>query len=396
MTARPGKTAIVVGVVVNGILHSGVPLLAMFLLSPVDFGAFSVIQLVFGFGSALVLSVVCEPWARGHREISSPHPSDATYLAVLYLVALATAAVVAIAAALTPGLADLVPWAVAGTVAAVVRLGTRYKLMFEGHARRALLGDSLGLAGIVVGLVVAVLLRLDLELQQMVIIWSLAMLASAAPELRLPGAPLAAVREWRRRYAKTVQILVGDALITDVGGTGVQFLMVPVLGLRDFGVYRALSSSAAPVRLVVAPLRPVLARLGGERLTQGRTVLLGLVGTVVLSGLVWAALSMVGSANLELGTFAVMAQFAPAVALYFGGNFILQIYSALGRIVASGSHVLGARVCQTLLAGGVPLVAALILGLEWAMYSFAITTWAAAMVWFVVCRRQSGGGRCLD
>ncbi|MGJ9402127.1 hypothetical protein [Arthrobacter sp. KK5.5] len=179
-----------------------------------------------------------------------------------------------------------------------------------------------------------------------------------------------------------------DSAITDLGGVGAQLLLAPILGISGFGIYRAMSNAAAPIRLLIAPLRPLFARRAAVDSLVGVYVGLVVAVCVAVASLVWLLLGIVASEDLRVGTLSELAQFAPIVGLFVGGTLLLHVYSAIGRISLEGHRILRARVLQTVSMGLLPVLAALSFGLFAALLAGAVAICVAAVIWTFAVRMR--------
>jgi hypothetical protein len=386
--APRGRGLLLLGTASSALFSLAAQLLGLLSLPPSSFGLFSLQYLVFALGTSVCLSTVSEPWlrtelGRGHR---SPWPDYAS--ALLYL-SIATVLVTVVLSLIVPGLA---PVAITGALAAganVYRSGTRYHQVRTGQWRLALVADVVGVALTV--LVWAILSFTPLPaLETLSWAWLAGGLGAAAvaarPHVRGPRAAIG----WFRFHGEHISPLLRDSILMDVGSIATPFAVAPVLGIADFGVYRAVSNVAAPVRLVLNPLRPVLA---GARLAAFRTLarISLVVGLSVGFGAAAAvALLIIGSLHIELGSLTALADYAVPTGLFVASNFLTLFYYMLARAHLSGRALLVGRIFQTVLAIACPILGALLGQLTGAIWFYAVGTALSGVVWlWVVLRARS-------
>lgn len=88
---------------------------------------------------------------------------------------------------------------------------------------------------------------------------------------------------WVKSQRKAIRPLLRDSVVMDVSAIGTPYALMPFLGLVNFGIYRAVSSVAAPVRLIINPLRPQIANMSRKYMSS-RGMLLGMGALALLFG----------------------------------------------------------------------------------------------------------------
>lgn len=386
--APRGRGLLLLSTASSALFSLAAQLLGLLSLPPASFGLFSLQYLVFALGTSVCLSVVSEPWLR--TELGRGHRSPwSDYAGALFWLSAVTVLVTLVLSLIVPGLA---PVAITGALAAganVYRSGTRYHQVRTGQWRLALVADVVGV--VLTVLVWAVLSFTPLDaLETLSWAWLAGGLGAAAvaarPHVRGPRAALG----WVRLHGEHISPLLRDSILMDVGSIATPFAVAPVLGIADFGVYRAVSNVAAPVRLVLNPLRPVLA---GARLAAFRSLarIALVVGLSVGFGAAAAvALLIIGSLHIELGSLTALADYAVPTGLFVASNFLTLFYYMLARAHLSGRALLVGRIFQTVLAIACPIAGALLGQLTGAIWFYAVGTALSGVVWlWVVLRARS-------
>ena len=366
-----------------------VQVLALVTLAPADFGSFSIQYLLFAFASSLSLSLISEAWLRvdlkgGGRGDWAEYSS-----ATLYLSLAAGVATVVISLLVEP----LRPIAWIGAVAVATstyRASARYYAVRMQEHRNILSGDAVGL---VVSLAVwgAGLATGNHGLVMMTLAWAAGALASALlskwPRLRAPRS----LGEWGRKHSAQIRPLLRDSLLMDAGSIGTPYLLAPVLGLANFGVYRAISNVAAPVRLVLNPIRPQLAAAPIHRQRSAGRVSAVVAASVLFGVAAWVVLLLVGVLDLQLGSLTEIVVFAVPAAVFVAANFLGHYFYIVARAHLDGRQLLVGRVAQTLLAIVVPIVGVILWGLPGAIWGYAGCTAASSLVWLGLIVRPARG-----
>ena len=349
--------------------------LSILVLSPSDYGTFSLYYLVLGLSSSLCYSALSEAWSRTERlrGVRFSWEQYCTMLVAICLVSLLPVAVITIFVGGT-WVSVLLGAAVA---LSTYRLGARYFSASTGNHRLVGRADITG--GIaMLGSYFAFQTFLP-NLESVSAAWCissvLAVLLSKWPRFQKGYLPT----HWIRDHLHAIRILLVDSVLLDIGSVGVPLVMAPMLGLANFGVYRSVSSAALPVRLLLNPLRPLIGRRPTKYFTKFRVVAPLFVGGAVLGGTVGVLLYVVGLQGWFAGSVIQdLASFAVPVGLFVALNLIGMFFYLVARSHVQGRSLFLYRVVQ--LAGAVTLP---ILGLVWGGLPGAI--WGFVMNGLLLC-----------
>lgn len=372
---------------VNAASVLAVQVFALVTLAPASFGLFSIQYLLFALGSSLSLSLISEAWLRadlrgGGRAEWAEYSSTSLYLA-------GAAGAVTLALSLLVEPLRSVAWLGAIAVAAAVyRSSARYYSVRMGEVGGILAGDAAGLALAVLAWVVLYSAGVR-ELWMMTAVWAASALAAAVLSKRPSLLKPKSLTEWRRRHAMEIRPLLRDSLLMDAGSIGTPYLLAPVLGLANFGVYRAISNVAAPVRLVLNPIRPQLASAPIETQRSSRRVTVVTAASLLFGGAAYLGLLLVGVLPVELGSLSAIVDFALPASVFVAANFLGHYFYIVARSHANDRRLLTGRIVQTLLAIVVPVVGVLVGGLTGAIWGYAGCTAVSAVVWTALVLRPS-------
>ncbi|QYH34847.1 hypothetical protein [Salinibacterium sp. M195] len=364
-----------------------VQLLGLVTLSPADFGSFSIQYLAYAFGASLSLSIISEAFLRSEiRDNVLVHWRD--YSSVTVYLALAMGLVTfALSWAFEPLRAVSVIGAIAVT-ASVYRGSARYFSLRRGEFRGVLPGDVAGLA-VSISVWAFYFLGGSRDLSMMSTAWASGAVASAVlskwPRLLEPRS----IARWCKQHAVHIRPLLKDSLLMDAGAIGTPYLLAPVLGLAQFGIYRAVSNVAAPVRLALNPIRPQIAAapIAGQR--SMRRVATVVAVSILFGGGAFGGLAVVGVLDVYLGSLTDLVPFAIPTAVFVTANFMGHYFYIVARAHLSGSRLFAGRIIQTVLAVVVPLSGALLGGLTGAVWGFAAGTLLSSLSWMVLIIRPT-------
>ncbi|WP_197060694.1 hypothetical protein [Arthrobacter sp. L77] len=358
--------------------------LAIFYLTPAEYGKFALAYVLYAAGVSAVHAVVCDAWQRStkRRIISSWGQYSG---ALVSLVTTMTLPISIGLALLGFGLSSV--WIGLAVFANLCRLGARYYSVANDEHRYVAPADIFGLVT-----TVATFYALDHfvgSFQSIAASWALggvvALLASKHPRPRSR-----ALREWVRGNASSIKALGADAVLVDATAIGVPLLMSPFLGAVNFGIYRSMSSTAIPVRLALNPLRPkIMAQPAGYFFEKARFVYV-LTVALLFGAFVWLALWIVATEGLfGGGVLAALSAFALPAAIYVSASFVSSLFYISNRSHLSNHLLIVVGFVQLILAVGLPIGGFLIGGLSALILAFALTSVAHACIHCFVAFRHA-------
>jgi hypothetical protein len=362
---------------------------ALISLASADFGLFSLIYLLGALLLSLALSTVCEAWTRTASNTGRLDDWTAYGGVTVFLSAIGAVAAGAVAFAV-PAMSGWWWTAAIAVYASTYRLSARYYNVRVREWRGVLPADLAGFAVAVAGGVWA-FSAFRGELGAIFVVWAAS--AAAAGLLSKP-APLprrSTLRGWVTTHRGSVAPLLRDSLIMDATAIGTPYALAPLLGLADFGVYRAVSNVAAPVRLLLNPLRPWFSTQPLIALRSTRFLVANLAAALGIGAAATLAIWLIRVWHLQLGTLSALTPFAAAVGLFVASNYVSHVFYIGARHHVTPRLMLAGRVIQTVVSIGGPIAAAMIAGLPGAIWAYAIATSISAAGWIFVVRRSVTG-----
>lgn len=360
------------------------PLTALLTLGARPFGQFSVVYLLFAWGLSLQLSICSEPFVRHRIEHGTTEEQRRGFRAASATVG-ATLGVIAgsVAAAMWSwGLAVVTVVAVAGTI---VRIGSRYQAVVERGLRAAARGDALFVLGFATTLALG---RGHVGGTSLVLLaWAVGAVASVVLGSGVPVPRPRLVRRWVRTHSASIRPLLKDSLVLDTSAIGGAYLLLPLLSVQEFGVYRAVSNVATPARLVTDAVRPLIGRPMShrrQRLMLAGVLALGAAATVVAT----LALLAVDRADLDLGVVNDLAPYAVQTGVFVGASVVGAIFYFRARAHGTSRQLWRGRLLQSGSALAGPLLGAATAGLTGAITGTAIAAAFGAAVWWLLAHRS--------
>ena len=381
--AASRRSLAVQATLVNSMLTLAPQLIALVVLQPRDFGTFSIVYLLFAWGASLQMSVVSEPVGRAHRR-GTRGEVDAHYRAVATYVAAGAGVLAGVVAYLLWKDAELGLVLGIAAGAACFRVPARYAALLDGDWRGVLLVDLAACAALVVGGTGAILLdRQAIDIVAWA--WAAAMVTACALGMKpLLMWPPAVVR-WTRQHRRHIAPLTLDSLVQDVSSIGAPYVIAPVLGLANFGIYRAISNVGAPVRLLIEPLRPSWARIDAHPLR--RQLVRACVFIAVPAGVAATlALELIQLLPGEFGVLDALGPWSVAAGAFVTFNLIATMFYAAGRLQLGGRALFRGRIAQSGTAIVLPIGGALLGGLAGAIWGYVAATALGSVVWVVLTR----------
>jgi O-antigen/teichoic acid export membrane protein len=369
---------------VTGAVSSAlVPIVALLLLAPTEYGLFSVPYLIYAFGVSLQYSVVSEAWAR----LRARTPDAVTWrsytgaLSMLAAVMALAGGVVFLLIARQPVAAALMCGAV---LSAVYQSGIRYYRVATGAIRRVMLSDLAGIVAFVIGILAFSGLH---DLGWIAGAW----LLQAVAAVLVLGLPIpargAGLITWTRTHHRVIRPLLLDSLLMDAGAIGTPFLLAGLMSPRSFGIYRAVSNVAMPVRLLVDPLRPMIGRMQVRRLFAMTTTALLITAGALLSAACYLVLVFIVPLFADLGTLTALVPYALPASLFVAGSLWGTVYYIVCRTRATHRRIMIGRIAQTVLVIILPIAGFAAWGLVGAIWGFSLSSLISSAVWATLACR---------
>ncbi|QIK84268.1 hypothetical protein [Sanguibacter sp. HDW7] len=332
-----------------------------------------------------MLSTVLEPAARSARARGASIDSLRTIGAATRLSVLAALCGGGIALVAVGGPVPTILGAVACS-AATFRSAARFVEVSSGDARRATRGDMVATVGLLSGAGIVAAWGVE-SVETLLGVWAGAMFAGATASTWPRLTRVDRLRDWFADHREDIRPLLRESLVMDAGAIGAPYAIAPFLGASAFGIYRAVSNVAAPTRLVMNPLRPLIVA------TPLRT-LLSVRGTVTVAALAVVAgagasavLVLVDVWGVDLGSLSALARFALPTGIFVAASTVGHLAYLVCRAHSNPRELWFGRVAQSSVAFVVPVVGALLGGLDAAIWCYVSATVVGLVVWIVAIRR---------
>ncbi len=364
------------GKILSLIAGAGVTMLvqvaAILSLEPAAYGRFSLFYICFGLGGSAILSLVCEPWV-----MSEPEDVD-QYFSALALVALVLFLLVTGVGALVGEIGGGIIAAIA-IAASLFRQGARYNAIVLGDSRTIVRPDLVAMAIFFIGMLAGVLGGVKGD-WLVLVPWAFSSVVSVLMSRGWRVANPAHVAWFRERW-RVIRYLVVDSTLLEIGTTGTSAILAPSMGVSDFGVYRSISSAAAPVRLVLTPARPYIARMDRARARSVKLLVAVSLAGVFCGLLVYVGLLLVGRiSSLQESAVMGLVKYRLAAATFVLGNVVSTFYYFVLRSVVGGRALLRYRLVMMIISLGFPLAGWGLNGLGGAVWGFAAVNCVAIFI----------------
>ena len=151
-----------------------------------------------------------------------------------------------------------------------------------------------------------------------------------------------------RARSKVIRPLLADSMLLDAGAIGLPAAFAPFMGSGQFGIYRALSSLAVPVRLVLLPIRPLIGRRDKRWHASWRALTLILLGAALMGGGALGALTILAASGALAGStvHAAADQYSVPISINIAALFIGTYFYYVTRNYESGKSLWRLRVAQ--------------------------------------------------
>ena len=324
---------------------------AILVLPPTGYGQFSLMYLFYGLGTSVIMTCVCEPWVREGRDRGSRGAwaeYAGTNLVISVVVGLLSGLFLTLF--LQPSLLLLLP--PLAVAAGTFRVGARYYQVsiekFKWVLVPELLGILIFIGTLVCGKAASLAETSEGHLSLVVLAWTLSNLVAAICQpWMLRGTWRSFCNWWKPKWG-SMKYLVADSALLEAGSSGVQLVFAPILGAHSFGMYRALTSTAVPVRLLLNPIRPRLSTMPLSRLLKPRFLSLIVAMGLVLGSAVYCALYYFG--KIAFFSESIIGQLGPVLgvqaSVFVAFNFVSSVLYFAARTSLRGQWLINLRVLQ--------------------------------------------------
>lgn len=369
------KQKIGLATALNGAAAVGPQLIALVVLESLDFGLFSAIYLLFALGVATALSIICDPWAIAHREKTG---EVATFTLILLIISCVFGVLSISIAFLLGANASMMILSFLCVSTAVYRSGARYYLVTLKRWTRVLLADLSAVVGLAIGLT----LVFAVEAENILLVFLVWLISSVLAIVFGPYPISLSIRRvfWIAENRRIIQPLLVDSLILEASSVGTPYILLPIIGLSNFGIYRGISNLSAPIRLLFSPLRPMIVA-NPSAMMHRRRIIGVLAIAFAAAGGAYAALNLVLFFNFSAGVLSEVANFSVAASLYIWGSVLLSLFPLVVRASGHQRDLFIGRVFQTVVGCAFPLIGFFVWGLNGALWLFSIATVLSAVLW---------------
>lgn len=358
---------------------------ALLILSPGDFGTFSLGYLTFSLAASVALSTVSEAYVRAKTNdpigsVPKNYAAISTWLSAIF--ALISSAIFSILS--DSYLAVLLSAIAVGCAAR--RTTIRYHELQSRCWRKLLPAETVALGVFIVALSASFSV-----LEPMVTIlfaWSASGLSIwFLGTMRRPGT-LKAAMDWISRHRREIRPLLRESMVQEISAIGTPYVLAPMLGTASFGIYRAVSNFNAPVRLVFNFLRPYIANSSLDKSLSAKSLFfvcsLSLAwGTIFSAILLFIAERPSGIAMLD-----ALAEFWLPAGIYMVFAVGVMYFYIIARTKVNATNLLWARLFQSSVSIVFPVTGVVLGELTGALWGSAMATMVGTLIWFCVLQIQ--------
>lgn len=351
----------------------------MLLLDPELYGRFSLVYAVYALGSTLALSAVSEAWTRwGNRQ------DEATTNAYIWSLGVITAfsgLLVTISAWFVFQDLLVVVSAGAATSVNVYRGSIRYRLVALGKLGSSVVGDAISLILSIGILVPLIFWTRTTDTTAIMTAWAIGGAVPLVWWSPRSGSARAGLTFWWHHYRVSAGVLVRDSAIAMINNSLMPYVLAPVLGLANFGIYRGIGNVTVVLRLIVSGLRPLIGYRPREFWTSNRTFALTLIVGLAGGGAVSLALYVMGETSWKIGTLTDLPPYAVIAGGIVAATGVSNFINVIARVYVEPRALLYGRMLTSAVAISAPLIGALMFGLQGALLGLFLERFFSIWVW---------------
>lgn len=274
----------------------------------------------------------------------------------------------------------------------IFKVGERNRVLKTGTINMVLFSDAAFLLGFVILSFGYAASEIPKSADGVLGVWCLATVVSLVPlkvTVQISARPFFG---WVSLNWNTIKHLIGDSLLLDFGGIGVPLLLLPLIGLSNFGIYRAASNVASPVKLLLDSIRAKFSHEVLRQLIWWPIIFSIVIGSWVLGMLAYLTLIVIETWRIPMGTLMELARYSVPIGILVTGTAINGIYYLAVRLSGSPNLLLQGRVVSLVLAVGLPFSGAFLGSTEGAIYGLAVSVLTSGVLWVLLSIRHAPRG----
>lgn len=372
------RKKILFSTILNGLVSVGPQFFGLFFLKSAEFGLFSAIYLIFALAIAIVLSVLCDPWVILSEKGRTPGGIYASNLLILSLSFAMLAALVSVI--LNADLLIILLGALC-VMMGTYRSGARYYQVQSARWNTVISADLVSLFVLVTFAILSVQIN-EKPLLLVMLAWLTSSICACLFGPHFVGFKFEGLI-WMKRNWSTIRPLLVDSIAMEVSSVGTPYLLLPVLGLNGFGIYRAISNLSSPIRLLVSPLRPMIVAspilITGKKITV--LVLLVSVGIALIA---ISLFEIIVKFNITMGVLSEVAVFSLPAGIYLIGAVLISLFPLVVRSLQNSKALMIGRITQTVAGVLLPVMGFFVFGLGGAMWAYGISSLISGILWMVL------------
>ena len=367
----------------NALFTIGVQVIALVSMAPSEYGVFSLLFLFYGLGLSISHSFVIDVWVRNNAESTSWR----TYASALFWFAMLVS-LLALGLAIGVTQSINVASAVAvGVGAGIYRNGARFYAARLLSWRHVILPDVLGCTALAI--MFFALAPTVGAFSATMAAWATSQFVAALSSKLTRVRPPRILSSWISDHWVQIRNLWFDSTLLDVSVIATPVLMSGFMNHSSFGVYRAISSAALPVRLLLTPLRPNISNLPLGDFLKRRTMLIVLGTGAAMGVLVLLGLTCVRVLNiLPDSVLPHVADFAVPAGIFTFGTLVSNVYYVAARSNLDLSRVKVGRLFETVVMIVGPISGLFFGATAGAVWLFALSATLAGFAWLLIVRRS--------
>ena len=371
MPADRGRSWLLLATLVSSLWSLSVQGVGIVWLSTSDYGRFALAYLLYGVMTAALFACVCDVWSRVVGQ-NAVQVSRRLYRTVTFWLSVTFGFVGFLLLWCLTDVTNAALVSVASTLS-LIRTGCRFSSVARGRVRLIWVPELVSVIAFCVALLVSSSALGRLE--SLCLSWAIGSCA-AMPLFRVGpvGWPREAL-QWFGQYRHEIRVMLGDSVIVEGTVYGVPLIMASMMPLASFSVYRGVSSSAIPVRLILNPLRPVIARQSNRSISSPRSVALVLTVSFLLGGVVGLGVLLLGVwPPLRMSTLGALHQYWILVGVFVSMSFAGTFYFVSNRSRLPTRELMIIRIIQAVSDVGGPLFGYFVAFVPGAIFGYVVST----------------------
>lgn len=358
--------------------------IAIFYLSPTEYGVFAVIYVCYALSVSSLYSVVIDPLVRSANQKQITQNSGIFWYSIaVFLLWL----LISLTFSISPTFKILLS---IGVALNVLRTGGRYWSSLRSSNKKTLFIDFIQIFMLIIVFMISTNLFMN-DLEGLLLAWAVSGLISALLSFNVFDTSFLEFLAYLKTFKSQISLLWVESALLDVGSTITSLVLVPIMNIKEFGIYRGVLSTSVITRMFLSPARPIIASASQKKIRSTKILFYVLIGSFASGLIVSLTLYFAGKFFQSDSTFSLISKFWFESGCITFGVTISAFYYIIVRRYRTFGLLIMLRSIDTVLTFFFTVLGFIYIGINGAIVGAAISSLICASCWSIAGVSSSKG-----